>query len=279
MISNATFVSLFASYISQYFKNITENITKFMLNIRRSFIYIAAALSFAAVSCQLDDTLYYNNMTMGNVVDGRFVSDQGNIFNVVEQKCAGNLQDEKRIIVLCDVLNETEGAADEYDVRLNQYAKVLEKNAVEAAEATEGEIAVQDPIQIEELWFSGGYINMQIRFLAKKDSKTKHLVNLVYSKNEEGKYVMNFRHNGFGEVYSKENQSDMYFSSGYVSFPLTFVQEKEAKFVFSWKWYKSPGTGYDFSEEKEYSVECKWKREGFEQVPNAVSFKSSSELR
>ena len=74
-----------------------------MSNIRKSFIYIAAILSFAAVSCQLDDTLYYNNLTMGNVVDGRFLSDQGNIFNIVEQNCGGNLSQEKRAIVLCDV--------------------------------------------------------------------------------------------------------------------------------------------------------------------------------
>ena len=47
----------------------------------------AAAMALAAASCQKDDTLYYNNLTMGNIVDGRFVSDQGNTFNIVDQTC------------------------------------------------------------------------------------------------------------------------------------------------------------------------------------------------
>ena len=47
-------------------------------------ILAAAAVSFAAASCHKDDTLRYNNVTMGNVVAGTFISDQGNAFNVVE---------------------------------------------------------------------------------------------------------------------------------------------------------------------------------------------------
>ena len=50
-------------------------------------IFIAAIAAVSIVSsCQKDDTLQYNNATMGNIVDGRFVSDQGNIFNVVGRK-------------------------------------------------------------------------------------------------------------------------------------------------------------------------------------------------
>ena len=251
-----------------------------MLNIRKSFICLAAVLSFAAVSCQLDDTLYYNNLTMGNVVNGKFLSDQGNIFNIVEQNCPGILTNEKRAIVLCDVLNETEGAQDEYDVKLTQFAPVLEKVAVESAQASEGEIAVNDPIHIEELWFSGGYINMQIRSLIKKENAQKHLINLVYTKTEDGKYTLNLRHNAYGEVYTEETASQLEFSgSGYVSFPITFVDGDEATFTFTWKDYKSPGVGLNFAEAEDKSFEYKWKREGFQQVPNVVTLTASQILR
>lgn len=251
-----------------------------MSNIRKSFIYIAAILSFAAVSCQLDDTLYYNNLTMGNVVDGRFLSDQGNIFNIVEQNCGGNLSQEKRAIVLCDVLEETDGKESEYDVRLNQFAPVLEKAAVESAEAVEGDIAVQDPIHVEELWFSGGYINMQIRSVIKEEDSQKHLINLVYSKDEDGKYILNLRHNAYGEVYTEETADQLIFSGGgYVSFPLTFIEEDEAEFVFNWKGYKSPGAGIDITESEDYSFEYTWKRKGFQQVPNTIEMMSSYSLR
>ena len=41
-----------------------------MINIRKALICVAAA-AIAAVSCQKDDTLSYNNMTMGNIVNGK----------------------------------------------------------------------------------------------------------------------------------------------------------------------------------------------------------------
>ena len=108
-----------------------------MINIRKAFICIAAA-AVAAVSCQKDDTLQYNNLTMGNIVEGKFVSDQGNVFNIVDQSCIGELGKEKRAMVLCDVLNQTDGgAANEYDVRLTNFTRVLEKDAVALESATE----------------------------------------------------------------------------------------------------------------------------------------------
>lgn len=250
-----------------------------MLNIRKSFICLAAILSFAAVSCQLDDTLYINNLTMGNIVDGRFISDQGNTFNIVEQKCAGNLAKETRAIVLCDVLNETEGATDEYDICLTQFATVLEKAAIETSQASE-EVLVQDPILIEELWFSGGYINMLIRSHVKKNDSQKHLINLVYTKSEDGKYILTLHHNAFGEVYSEETADDLVLGGGaYVSFPLSFIEGDEAKFVFNWKWYETPGAGYDFTRVKDNRFEYNWKREGFQQVPNTAPLVSSYSLR
>lgn len=252
-----------------------------MINIRKAITSIAAAvLAFAAVSCQKDDTLYYHNITMGNIVDGRFVSDQGNIFNVVEQICSGKLEDEERAMVLCDVLRQTEGTSKEYDVRLTSFSKVLAKDAVALSGTLENaELSVQDPIHVDQLWYSGGYLNLFIKFFVHQDSKQKHLINLVFSKDEEGRYVMNLRHNGYGEVYDKEKPSEMKLAGGYVSFPIIkFIEKDEAKLVLNWKWYNSPGTGYDLTTEKEYSFEYDWKRTGYEQVPKGISMKSSGEI-
>lgn len=253
-----------------------------MINIRKSIISMAAAvLALTAVSCQQDDTLYYNNLTMGNIVDGRFVSDQGNTFNVVEQVCVGNLQNHERAMVLCDVLNETKGASNEYDVRLTSFSSVLAKDAVALEEAAEGDIAVQDPIHVDQLWYSGGYFNMYIQF--HYDNVTpdneKHFVNLVWSKDEEGKYILNLRHNSYGDAWTSENSSKLIISGGYVSFPITkFIEEDEATLILNWKWYKSPGTGYDFTTEKDYFFEYEWKRTGYEQIPKSLSPKSTPEI-
>lgn len=237
-----------------------------MINIRKTIICMAAATAaFAAVSCQKDDTLAYNNMTMGNVVEGKIVSDQGNTFNVVEQSLSGSYSESKRIMLLCDVLNETEGAKDEYDIRLVSFANVLEKKAVALEDAQEGDIIVQNPIFIDQLWFSGGYVNMMIRTHVKIGSTTKHLLNLVYSKNEKGEYILNFRHNAYGEVWSKENASNFSLSNGaYVSFPIAdIIEEDKAKLTIVWQWYQASGMDYDFNTEKEYTFEYNWERKGF----------------
>ena len=236
------------------------------LDIKRTFIAIAAAAyALLAVSCQTDDTLAYNNMTMGNVVDGRFVSDQGNTFNVVSQICEGRLEDEERALILCDVLNQTKAASNEYDIHLRSFVKVLEKDAVALEEAQEGEIAVKDPIHIDQLWFAGGYLNMLVKFHTNGNSEAKHLVNLVYSKDEKGAYVLEFRHNAFGDKMGEDNAETIKVSGGYVSFPITkLIKEDDAKIVLNWKWYKSQDSGYDFKTEDDYEFKYDWKRSKFE---------------
>lgn len=238
-----------------------------MTTIKRSIICIvAAAAALAAVSCQQDDTLQYNNMTMGNIVDGRFVSDQGNTFNIVRQNCEGRLEELQRAMILCDVLNATSGKENEYDISLTQFTSVLVKDGVAQADALEGDIAVQDPIHIEQLWFSGGYVNMLIRYYAKTGSETRHLVNLVYEKGAGGKYTLNFRHNAFGEVITSENQSQMTLAGGYVSYPITsIITENEADVVLKWKWFEDDNImGINYNKEKEVTYELKYTREGFE---------------
>lgn len=236
------------------------------LDIKRTFIAIAAAAyALLAVSCQTDDTLAYNNMTMGNVVDGRFVSDQGNTFNVVSQICEGRLEDEERALILCDVLNRTKASNNEYDINLRSFVKVLEKDAVALEEAQEGEIAVKDPIHIDQLWFAGGYLNMLVKFHTNGNSEAKHLVNLVYSKDEKGAYVLEFRHNAFGDKMGEDNAETIKVSGGYVSFPITkLIKENDAKIVLNWKWYKSQDSGYDFKTEDDYEFKYDWKRSKFE---------------
>ena len=144
-------------------------------------------LCAGAVSCKKDTTLQYNNLTMGNVTEGLFTSDQGNIFNVVEQDraCYGRLDTMKRAIILCDVLNKTTGGQEnEYDVRLTAMSPVKVKdiilddkveditpnakeNSVESTEEGTDEgndqnVYREDPVTISQVWISGGYINMYV---------------------------------------------------------------------------------------------------------------------
>ena len=94
-------------------------------------------------------------------------------------------------------------------------------------------------------------------------------------KDAEGKYILNLRHNAYGETYAKQPSGTMIFKGGgYVSFPIVkFVKEDQAKIVLKWSGYETTegGYGYDFTKEKEYSYTYDWKRSGYEQAPNKTT--------
>lgn len=226
----------------------------------RSFI----ALAFAAVSfiaCEEDTTIRYGNVAMGNIKDGAFVTDKGNIFNVVEKTCNDGFESYERAIIICDVLEKT--GESEYDIRLHNIENVLSKAPVAASQTTD-EMQVDDPVDIYDAWCAGGYINMYIVFHIKKDSQTAHLINLVYDDSAEkaGTYSFTLRHNAYGEVLSSENP-EMVLAGAYVSFPISgLIKEDSAQLEFNWKWY--PEEGYDGAEFQNHKATLSWKRTGFD---------------
>lgn len=171
-------------------------------------IRIAAALAAFMImaSCAKDDTIRYNNITLGNFVGDKFVSDQGNEFTIVENMTGEKFDGIKRAIMQCDVLRKVQGTENGYEVRVHYVGEVLTKSPVETAvAAADPEKIVEDPIKIEDAWISGGYLNMYVMFEVqafpqKEDSK--HMVNLVFTESEvgSGKYNLTLRHNSFGET-------------------------------------------------------------------------------
>ncbi|MBQ7812287.1 MAG: hypothetical protein IJ394_07015 [Bacteroidales bacterium] len=251
-----------------------------MKRIVRKIVYLAAtALSLAAVSCQKDDTLRYGNVTMGNVVDGSFVSDQGNVFNVVEQQCSGKIDTMKRALVVCDVLRETEGVDGGYDVRLVSMMSVLDKNPVKLSEIEDDDALTKDPVHIKEIWYSGGYLNIYIMVPMEYGSRKPHLINLILDDNAVSgdSYTFELRHNGFGEVWSEEN-SDYILAGAYVSFPIgTLISGNSADITLNWKWHKAVGSGYSL-EVIDKKLEFKWERGTFEQAPLSLASKAVPDI-
>ena len=242
--------------------------------IRKSIICIIAAVA-ALTSCKEDNTLQYNNYTMGNVVDGTFTSDQGNIFNVVEQNCAGDLTSLKRAIVLCDVLNKVEGSDNEYDVRLNGMASVLDKAPITEAEAeADEEKTVEDPVTIQDNWIAGGYINMYVKLPYKQSSKTIHEINLIKIETKDG-YAFRLVHNANGETMTDSTMYDFVEGGGYFSFPISsIITEEEARVRFEWKWYRVLGTSIDLNSTDFYYTEFVYKK-GYEHIPSGLSLAST----
>ena len=242
-------------------------------------IILAAAALLAAVSCQKDDTLRYNNVTMGNIVAGSFVSDQGNVFNVVEQTCAGRLDTMKRAILACDVLRETEGSSNTYDVRLTKVTSVLDKAPLILSEITDEDAKATDPIHIEHIWHSGGYMNLQVIIPIPDGTRNPHLLNLVLDDTaSNGKsYVFELRHNGFGEIWT-ENSTDYIIASGYVSFPIgKVISGDTADITIKWRSHKAVGNAWTL-EVIDRQLQYGWTRDEFEQAPLETASKSATDI-
>lgn len=242
-----------------------------MKRITKAFIAIAAGLTvLAAASCSKDDTIRYNNATMGNVVNGKFTSDQGNIFNVVEQNCAGKLDTMKRAFIICDVLSQSEGSATEYDIRLNYLAPVMTKNAILASEITEENKPANDPILLQSYWVSGGYINIYLAVPVVSDSKIKHTIDFLYedTAKADGTHTFQLRHNCNGEVFNESNESKITFAYAYASVPVTsIIKEDNAKIILKWLNHKVAGNAVVLSESVELKGEMLYASDTYQQVP------------
>lgn len=241
------------------------------------------ALMIATASCKKDDTLRYNNVTMGNVVNGTFVSDQGNMFNVVENNSGKKIEDEKRAIISCDVLRQVAGTENEYEVRLNSLASVFTKSPIKAGEITDEEKMVENPISISDIWYAGGYMNLQILFFIKENSNTTHQLNLVLNETDTTKdgYSFTLRHNAYGDLPDDENTDfqDYVIAGTFVSFPISdIIKEDETKITINWKWYESAGMGITTNLE-DYTFTSNWKRNIFEQVPATSAAKRIKAVR
>ena len=241
----------------------------------------AGLLCIGAASCMKDTTIQYNNATMGNVEGSTFVSDQGNIFNIVEHE--GNTYEDllktERAYTLCDILSKTAGGQDnEYDVRLNAMVKVLTKDIVTLETEKTEDMLKEDPIDLRKFWFSGGYINFYIEFPVKQGSQTPHMINLIQQEVQEttegqnsqvgqdGKtrYIFRLTHNANGETRENITDSQLITAGGFVSFPINkVIPENEARLRIEWTWFKTYGSGSS-AETELRGEEVPFTKDGFE---------------
>lgn len=249
---------------------------KYMTRLLRAAL-LATILLLA--SCQKDDTLQYGNLTLGNFVEDKFISDQGNEFTIVENQTGYDFKDIQRAIMQCDVLRKVKGTKNGYEVRVHYVSKVLTKSPVETAVADDDpEKIVEDPIRIEDVWISGGYLNMYVMFEIQtypQVENREHMVNLVFTESEKGtgKYTMTFRHNAYGDTLSAESEEGKQWglTGAYVCFQISdIIQENKAEITLKWKEHVISGYNW-LAETHDRTVSISYSKDYFEQAPLSLS--------
>ena len=253
-----------------------------MKKITKAILAITACLTaLAAASCTKDNTIRYNNATMGNIVNGTFTSDQGNIFTIVDQTCPGKLDTMKRAFVICDILTQKTGTENEYEVRMNYISPVLTKDAIFTSSISQ-ELA-NDPIILQSYWVSGGYINIYFAVPVVADSKIKHYINFEYddTASKEGTYTFHIRHDSNGEEFNESNESKIQLAYAYSSVPVaSIIKENDAKIVIEWLSHKIMGNTISLKETTEVKREVTYSKEAYQQTPaEAIATRSTYEIR
>lgn len=238
----------------------------------RKILFATLAAFIVLTSCKKDETLYYNNITMGNIDGDYIVSDQGNTFEITEDLAKIDLSkfEYGRVILSCDVLKKL--GDKRYSIRLTNIASVLTKPVIYADSIKDenDEANIDNPIIIQELWYGGGYINMLLQFAVKSESQTRHLMNLVYNGVEtdaEGtsNYSFSLRHNAFGDVPTENDVEEYTSSYGYVSFPIAeLIDGDKAKVTLNWHSHKLENGIYRMLDSEQRSKTFDWQRTAFE---------------
>lgn len=231
-----------------------------------SAIAIMTAIIIMLPSCRKDNTIMYGNTTMGDMVDGRFISDNGHLFRIVEQNCSGNMEGMKRVYTIGDILRKTIGGQEnEYDVRLDYIYEPVCKEILNSSDIHDYTELGDDPVRLESCWFSGGYINLIISIEYDGTSGKAHLVNLVKDdeKSTSGTLYFQLRHNACGETAADGGHGSISITNDLMTFPfarLVTDTSSETEVVIYWKWFDENGNI------KESSTCGTYRKGGFEQA-------------
>lgn len=203
---------------------------------------ISSIIVVAASSCMQDDTIRYNDMTIGQMEAGAFITDYGIVYNIVENSYSGRTDEDGRAIILCDILRKTKGAEDSFDIRLKDMVEVSTVMPVWSGDES-GQEQVEDPVHIDAAWVSGGHLNCLIYIHIKDDKEDTNLISLIAGERaEDGSYEFTLRHNSFSDVNSA-NPEGHTFTGRYISFPVShIISEDTADITLKWKWFRNEGS-------------------------------------
>lgn len=182
-------------------------------------------------ACTLDDDGYENyyyslgvyESTGDRIADFQINLDNGNV--LIPAEISENLlkyDNDQRIIVYYTILDD--GSSESSDnqminAAIHEMEEILTKGVIELTEEISDSIG-NDPIHVheEDIWISNNFLNIYFSYLGYNQT---HYVNMIKYPNDsldnEGRLVLEFRHNDNNDYYDYEYQ-------GLVSFNMNSLQ-------------------------------------------------------
>ena len=207
-------------------------------------LLVAVSLPFVLSSCSDDEKYvrvpapYTGSVSMGVAGEGTITTDKGNVLIPDESSVGHDLTDGERVFVNCSILDRED--INTYRVRINKYYQLLAKDIVRASDTDDEELG-DEPVQVKDAWFGGGYLNMRLGLEYNPSSNTSHLVNVVYDdvKSTADTLFLTLRHNAFADTVRTR------MGTATASFNMEEVTEGKNEKVYvklKWQWYTHRGT-------------------------------------
>lgn len=203
-----------------------------------------ASLPLLLSSCSDDEKYVYVSpahplsVSMGVADGGHIVTDKGNVLIPDKSSVGHDLTDGERVFVSGNILDRED--ENIYRVRINRYHHILTKDIVRGSQ-TEDEELGDDPVQVKDAWFGGGYLNVRLGLEYNPSSKTSHLVNVVYDdvKSNSDTVFLTLRHNAFADTVRTR------IGNALASFNMEDIMAGKDSKVYvrlRWRWYTHRGT-------------------------------------
>lgn len=227
-------------YVKLNFKKIM-NSNGLRLGMMMLFV---ASLSFVLSSCSDDDEKYVYvcpthtaSVSMGVADGGNIITDKGNVLIPDKSSVGHDLTDGERVFVSCNVLERED--ENTYRVRINKYYNLLTKDILRDSEI-QGEELGDDPIQVKDAWFGGGYLNVRLGLEYNPSSNTSHLINVIYDdvKSSSDTIFLTLRHNAFADTVHTR------MGSATASFNMEDImagKDSKVYVLLRWQWYTHHG--------------------------------------
>lgn len=148
----------------------------------KRFIIIIAAVMLAAVCCKESNGMLYRTLVPGFMQDnGSMLADDGNTYLFNNPTMPEAFLKAKRVVALMDVIDAVDGQEKTFNAMMLEYALPVYKDPAECSTTEEIEALGKDPVNVTNIWYSGGCLNLQNVIMIGPDPEVKHTISLAMS--------------------------------------------------------------------------------------------------
>ena len=206
--------------------------------MRKVLLFLLVSLILSG--CRKEGFVPYTGLETGQVRNGVIVTDNG--VNLVVDANPGNYKLTKDRRVVVSYKATASDGPDTYRIDLEE---LWETSRIEPIAEPSGE-HYDDPVRIDEAWFSGGYLNVDVSYDGTEPSL--HLFPATYEI-ADGKILFHIMHK------SREDHSAKNYLRSFLCFPLgtltkeymdmnpsaTNKKHPAIPFLLQWRWYAQEG--------------------------------------